>query len=1150
MNFFFNIRKTNRRRGERGAALLFAIGILAMLMMLGLGFVTNALIANRIASNNSRRSQARTLARAAVAQAMTQIMLYVDQANNPNDITDTDRILYDFSAIRSMGDTVAVNQAAAQTSETNLNDQLTGTGTKLQYTFDTGYNVAGKKYDFSSDAASWVFFYDDAGSGSKRIIGRAAWQVLPRHTRANAAPEVDDDSRLSLFKMLAGAVGAPESDAGAETPPADSRDVLLNECNRIPWRHRWGRGVEEMYLDLTGSPFAGWIANGDNSQSAPPYTFDMLFSAYYNYFSSAPVTNRAWIRKWFCEGDKRLAKEAYVYLDGGQPVYLHRFNLGDKTTEDLAWYERFPTGVVQNLGAGENNVLDDLAASSHVYRERDIIDDKTNYYSGLPFLKRIGNDAWSFDSIENFRKQIAANLNDYCDDDDIPTSDVPAANWSISDSTKFPKYTGNEKTSCINEFAWVFELPIQFVKGTGNFTSYAVLPPVASSEVDAAMFAELVNVYNADPESSAYSLSARLETLSLSFEVSVQYTISIIVKYINSDSSSGTTAPTPTFTLDTPIKYTLTLAKPSSEKPEVVVENEAFSASGGYRIGGVKLSSPSVITSTVEGITHESIQSALNTKCGSVAGGVTLPAGATLDSWEIASLQIALRAEPKGANFEMSPLLLNCTKATETWGVDFANFSTAAVGTITVDTASGDTKWISVNPTSGATSPLRFVLAGFEAIDPRQNLNPKMAADKSDWYLKPTLIAAKVGGDSAAAATEGTAHENLSDIAKYPSMEYAPAQTDISKVFKTGKVNTCSNPSTAQILVSGALSGDTDHADLESATDPAWLGNDAGQHISTAVIRNAPMKSLWELGAIHRARPWQTLNLTGASNFVASGAAGGDITANETAPANFADWTQSTGTDYVKGDGGILDMVKLSNACKSWGKLDFTLLTQTKINADNSAFSGMDALDKALVKALFYKIRQGQTLQDFITTSPSGEATTGTKIDSVEDSVVDSFIHDTGVVSTSLGTGKIPSAKLRSELLNTNYGESGHTCTLAASAVNDASQEEIIGKTIGLLSADGRTIPNVFRILVIAQSIDDIGGFGTDIPVVKKDSSGGEHTVQCQQGVFNYCSATDQSGNSYNLYFDRITGEVKLIATIERDPETGNMKIRQLEYLD
>ena len=46
-------------RREEGMALLFALGFLALMLILGLGFVTTSLLAQKLAANNGSRAQAR-----------------------------------------------------------------------------------------------------------------------------------------------------------------------------------------------------------------------------------------------------------------------------------------------------------------------------------------------------------------------------------------------------------------------------------------------------------------------------------------------------------------------------------------------------------------------------------------------------------------------------------------------------------------------------------------------------------------------------------------------------------------------------------------------------------------------------------------------------------------------------------------------------------------------------------------------------------------------------------------------------------------------------------------------------------------------------------------------------------------------------------
>ena len=89
--------------------------------------------------------------------------------------------------------------------------------------------------------------------------------------------------------------------------------------------------------------------------------------------------------------------------------------------------------------------------------------------------------------------------------------------------------------------------------------------------------------------------------------------------------------------------------------------------------------------------------------------------------------------------------------------------------------------------------------------------------------------------------------------------------------------------------------------DLEDSgfMDAGTASNQLGGY-STAYIRNGPMQSLWELGAIHRGTPWATLNLSAFSD-----------ASTEIGPGN-----------YGTGDANILDHVKLSDDTVVEGKFN------------------------------------------------------------------------------------------------------------------------------------------------------------------------------------------------------------------------------------
>ena len=186
-------------RREDGMALLFALGFLSMMLVLGLGFVTTSLLSQKIAANNSTRAQARMLARSAAARAALYIMLYNDQAltggeslSNYDAICSYDTVSYNRKVDPSPGDT------GTGTAETDkpLNDQLcksdltNGTdSSKLKY--QTGV----VDYTGETCEAKWLYFYDSPdGTSGRKIVGRAAFQVLPRH-----------GGRLSLYGVTGGA---------------------------------------------------------------------------------------------------------------------------------------------------------------------------------------------------------------------------------------------------------------------------------------------------------------------------------------------------------------------------------------------------------------------------------------------------------------------------------------------------------------------------------------------------------------------------------------------------------------------------------------------------------------------------------------------------------------------------------------------------------------------------------------------------------------------------------------------------------------------------------------------------------------------------------------------------------------------------------
>src|SRR5574344_1374562 len=161
------------RHDECGVALLFAIGILSLLMVLGLAFVSNALIAQKIAGNTRSRSQARVLGQAAINRAAIAVIEYQLEVKNIHaDSTTSDLLLTDLSTVVSHD---------ASITDTNIQkDQLAD---KLK----PSTAISALESLDSYRAPNWVYIQNGFSGTSVRVVGRIAYRILPpdSNTRMN-----------------------------------------------------------------------------------------------------------------------------------------------------------------------------------------------------------------------------------------------------------------------------------------------------------------------------------------------------------------------------------------------------------------------------------------------------------------------------------------------------------------------------------------------------------------------------------------------------------------------------------------------------------------------------------------------------------------------------------------------------------------------------------------------------------------------------------------------------------------------------------------------------------------------------------------------------------------------------------------------------
>ena len=215
---------------------------------------------------------------------------------------------------------------------------------------------------------------------------------------------------------------------------------------------------------------------------------------------------------------------------------------------------------------------------------------------------------------------------------------------------------------------------------------------------------------------------------------------------------------------------------------------------------------------------------------------------------------------------------------------------------------------------------------------------------------------------------------------------------------------------------------------------------------------------------------------------------------------------------------------------------------QREDNADKDILN----YDRDMVGALFVNLRYNQSLAGFNgTAQPPHDS--GTAIDK------DNTNWSTAIERLMATDSKRP-FKSRAQFIDweSNGDHLGNAFGLIDNTAlkTDASQEEIIGKTINLLTASNGALPNVVQVLIVAQTIRDIEG-----PNLVKLQHDGKPTNSrtCQLGTFDLVKDTSSNipeGIAPYVYFDEITGECKILVTLDRDPVNGQMMVRKIEYID
>ena len=1094
------------KNNESGVALLFALGILSLLLVLGLAFASNALLAQKVAHNNSSRSQAKQFALSAVNRIAISIMYL--QSKLPSSA-----ILEDYSDVYSSG---------MDGKDENNKTYADGLFSKEDSLLTPPASASPDKPDDSTyQKPKWTFIFDKPkGVTGRKIIGRIAYQQVVSSKGL---------SKITLDSVLRGVYA--QSSHASGTPAV----------NHVPWNTRWGKTISELNLNKT-TPLDDWYHQALDETKLKEDSYSSIssfFLAYKDeYFNDANADKKkAFIERWFTDGTEPVEPEFYRYkISAGTTSeefkLYHRFNLGDLTDcylEDDIWYDRFRNDTSITLNKNSADILDKLAHDSIEFKTTDEL---TPADTGIPFLKQIANERGTFSTLEARRKQIAANLNDYCDPDSKPTSDVDATNWSVEEGVTEPTFTGNERTPYIYELGYKLEIYHQ-ADGATKTKGFEVDVTNKKLGFQLALFpaVKLAQIYENVPDDfQKFIFKNSVKEISLKGKIIEATYNGIKYKYKNAEGNEVEASSPASGTIEVADeeitfepKWNITPSTGTGElllnKPNDADNNISFDLPlNGYPFGEAKDSNNwhgEKYQTGVTGLFDEEILIKV-VKSTTPHNPTTIVSGPT--SVEITKVNVSEVTVKRGAL-----LLQGQLKDTSSpFGVDF------------VRAPQKEENSLKFNPTGSALSlseaeAFTFLLGGIRGMDPRQNLN------EDDWHVSARATAGTSQWDAVMDVSTGTPVTGKANVSHDPALDppFDPGMaTDTSKYDQEKKV---------------------------ANNGPAW-GDDTN-HLSTAYIRNAPMQSLWELGVIHRGAAWQTLNLkaAGAPKDPSSPAAATSISPADM-KQNLA-WSNAEGTSYASGDGGILEQVKLTENAYCYGKIDINMLC-----SDTSINKGYQSkYDDEMGQVLFNNIRYGQEISKFET-----ETTTGSALSFSSGSPLSQ------VVTAMTSSDKRPFAS-RTQFLDWTTGGNSLANAFGAATLtsaSDAQLEEIVGKTINLLKAEP-SASNVIQFIVVAQTIRDLSGTVArvrpdDNTVITKNCAYGQFDVAryIDKDDSKLTITSDASGKLSNdgsdpstpdstqspddfIYFDEITGEVKMLVTLEKVSEvTGQIIVTSIEYID
>ena len=964
INKIRNIIKRKPEKGEsqndseeKGIALLMTLGMLAMILVIGLGFATSATMNAKSTSIAADKTNAEFLVQSAIAR-----IAYL--ANNGHKEIVSHGFTYNKSVFEqdpnlmiyySPQDWIYQLHYAKGREMHKPYDLISGSTGTMIYNDVTWEYITGpykNKHDGYESAAGrsrkgenkhdpkYTNDYDPTDPGifnskideenTEEIYGRMAYWLVPS-TGLDPAALVSDD--VDEYKAKEIRVGARVSEINIGSLDDENNKNRNFKKAILEWKNHSAASGESPvnigqfnYSSQGGNLQTTW----ENSSHLPdpmipgyqdylPYPYGYgwetstknpsIFTELLDGSNKITDLDEEHARKWFSEKPEPTQEKYWldINLDGeadSDTEIFHRFNLA-RNWDGL--------DVVDIVGKDDDNTYytetNTDEGTVRIYHPpttypKDLNDPEDTTLDDGEVIPWIANwtEPGTFYNARTRAKQIAANLIDYCDTDDQPSSDVDPTTWGSANG-ETPLYTGNELTYYINEIHADTSISKSHTSLLGKTLN--------SYTVELNVYVESVNIY---PDSAS-------KDFDIYFDGNFSY------KYTEGDGNVATR--TEAYT-----QQQLTLSDDVDP----------------YLIHTCKLD----------------VDVAGDFKSGTAQANVS------------------------DVKFSITRIWMKENNTSTPTCYDYVAF-------VNRDDAGNIT---GTNPKAKTiASPDTNAEFNLQVSDPRQNLN------FDDW----------------------------------PEMTTSTDPYTPSSSFHTIKANNSNcDPSFASDNDTRAIK------DKETNTKIV----DSGNYLSTAFIRNAPMVSPWELGAISRGAQWETINLHEYNKYDGNAKEGGSL-----GGGLYTDEVDASTDNLEKngGDANILDQIKMDSLIQTPMKVSF--------NCDDTS---------DIFYALVYNIQYGDYYGDYYIDGSNKLQYTGSGTNPIE--------GDTAAKIAELLSEK--DIQNRAEVASITELTDG-SLTGSSSNITDAEQEELIGKFINLTSTSstgGATSTEVKRAVILVQVIHDFGG--------------------------------------------------------------------------